>query len=870
MYESLGQYGNSEDLLKFQYTFDLPHKTYDNVIGGHYGTARTGGDEANLDIQYLLAVATGRSSNLFYWYVDSNVTFGDWLVNVADSESYPLIFSISYAGYEVANSEKPLFEKEAIKLAAKGVTIVVASGDDGTPGYVARDYSNASDSQVKKFCKNYGYSPMWPSSSPYVVSVGGLSGPEFGKAEYASSSLTGGVITSGGGFSEFFSVPDYQKKYTAAYLKTPPGKQAKKGYTAGGRGYPDVSMIATTYVVVVDEDYEFVYGTSASTPVFAGALALLNSRRLERGLTSIGWATPQLYKMYAKWGDKIFHDVTRGENHCSAGYEGHPDSYTCCNQGFNASVGWDPITGLGSIDVGALLHYMGEYTFDDDGDYVNTFADDDYVYQAPTPERIAVMIVFLIIMAGCVGCAYCMSGHCAGCCNCSGCCGERCCQKCLTNTVGCKALEDCLYSKKKKGTAQQSEWFDDYFGWISPICATEGSELYALQYQTGLLMWKRITENSRNTVGTTFYFGAPFAILLSIKILIFALNDFDSAKSSGALELFFAPLLFIFAVQLTSVSLVEEKSNKLRESMRIMGMLETPYWASYILVDALLQGFLLAFFMTVWAAILGLFYNVGQGHDNRGDGTFGELLLLLYFTSISVTTAGFAMSSIFNNQQAAGMASFAFVIAAVVMFFVLFSAAPDLYDTAEKQTLWCLFPPMALQMGLLSKFNCHCGFFSFVKSEISIGTVLGMMLLDSAVFCFLAWYLGQVMPSDVGISRPPWFIFMPSYWLGAGEGQPDADTDGTVNPISMPSTRISGEEGNEEPTHPMEVADPQLVGEATVSVKKLKKTFGTFHAVKGLSFDMYEDQIFSLLGHNGAVIYVYLCLSLLFSRIIYV
>jgi ATP-binding cassette, subfamily A (ABC1), member 3 len=35
-------------------------------------------------------------------------------------------------------------------------------------------------------------------------------------------------------------------------------------------------------------------------------------------------------------------------------------------------------------------------------------------------------------------------------------------------------------------------------------------------------------------------------------------------------------------------------------------------------------------------------------------------------------------------------------------------------------------------------------------------------------------------------------------------------------------------------------------------VNNLKKTFGSFKAVNGISFDMYEGQIFSLLGHNGA------------------
>ena len=37
-----------------------------------------------------------------------------------------------------------------------------------------------------------------------------------------------------------------------------------------------------------------------------------------------------------------------------------------------------------------------------------------------------------------------------------------------------------------------------------------------------------------------------------------------------------------------------------------------------------------------------------------------------------------------------------------------------------------------------------------------------------------------------------------------------------------------------------------------ISVKDLKKTYGTFEAVKGISFEVYEGEIFGLLGPNGA------------------
>jgi len=37
-----------------------------------------------------------------------------------------------------------------------------------------------------------------------------------------------------------------------------------------------------------------------------------------------------------------------------------------------------------------------------------------------------------------------------------------------------------------------------------------------------------------------------------------------------------------------------------------------------------------------------------------------------------------------------------------------------------------------------------------------------------------------------------------------------------------------------------------------ISVKNLQKTYGTFEAVKGITFEVYEGEIFGLLGPNGA------------------
>ena len=42
------------------------------------------------------------------------------------------------------------------------------------------------------------------------------------------------------------------------------------------------------------------------------------------------------------------------------------------------------------------------------------------------------------------------------------------------------------------------------------------------------------------------------------------------------------------------------------------------------------------------------------------------------------------------------------------------------------------------------------------------------------------------------------------------------------------------------------------MGKVIISVKDLVKKYGNFEAVKGISFDVMEGEIFGLLGPNGA------------------
>jgi hypothetical protein len=95
-------------------------------------------------------------------------------------------------------------------------------------------------------------------------------------------------------------------------------------------------------------------GTSASTPIIAGMFALMNNERLLLNQPPLGFVNPLLYRI-ALFDTTAFNDITTGSNSCTSGL--------CCDHGFYAAVGWDPLTGLGTPKYDIILnHVLGKTT----------------------------------------------------------------------------------------------------------------------------------------------------------------------------------------------------------------------------------------------------------------------------------------------------------------------------------------------------------------------------------------------------------------------------------------------------------------------------------------------------------------------------
>ena len=160
------QYFSPEDVAAFQAHHSLPNQPVSQSLGNHSQSSvwclnnLLYCSEGNLDIQYITAIS---QSPTIYYYTDLGLT-STWLVEVANLVSPPLVMSISYGieEYYLDSNEMDAFNIQAIKLSAMGVTIVSSSGDDGANSWNARESAASCE-----------YRPIFPCTSPYVLSVGG-------------------------------------------------------------------------------------------------------------------------------------------------------------------------------------------------------------------------------------------------------------------------------------------------------------------------------------------------------------------------------------------------------------------------------------------------------------------------------------------------------------------------------------------------------------------------------------------------------------------------------------------------------------------------------------------------------------------------
>jgi subtilase family protein len=308
-------------------------------------------DEANLDIQWSMALShpvknhfysvggrgpfipdvdqPNKNSNEPYQY------FFQWLFN---QSVLPHTISISYGENEqsVPRSYAENVCNMIGKLGAMGTSVIVSSGDTG-PG------SACQSNDAKKVTK---FLPTFPGACPYVTSVGSTEGLKPEKA----------VSFSSGGFSDIWARPWYQENQVSRYVANENKWKSKNLYNPKARGFPDISAQGRNFYIYDKDKARKIAGTSASAPVIAGIVGLLNAQQIQAGNPTLGFLNPWIYE----FGPQMLTDITSGKSKGCTGvsiYSGW-NAAKIENAGWDAVPGWDPVTGMGTPLFDKMLKYL--------------------------------------------------------------------------------------------------------------------------------------------------------------------------------------------------------------------------------------------------------------------------------------------------------------------------------------------------------------------------------------------------------------------------------------------------------------------------------------------------------------------------------
>lgn len=339
-----------------------------------------------------------------YFYTSANADLSSGVFNAmqrAINDNTVSILSISFGLCEAQLGTSGNDEIDALmeQAAAQGITVTVSSGDNGSAGCDNFDTETQATG---------GFAVSGFASTPWDIAVGGTDYDALPASfsQYADSTTIGtppyyrtakgyipeepwndstswntnyssnqpfgssgqtNIVAGSGGASNVYSKPAYQASLTPA---------------DGARDLPDVSLLAgnglysATWVVCADNVadgvtsqtytgcqnsngtfssgamFDGVGGTSAAAPAFAGILALVEQKTGSR----LGDANVVLYQLAQSKYGSVFHDVTTGDNsvYCQTG---SPD----CGAnnfltGYNATTGYDLASGLGSVNIAALVN----------------------------------------------------------------------------------------------------------------------------------------------------------------------------------------------------------------------------------------------------------------------------------------------------------------------------------------------------------------------------------------------------------------------------------------------------------------------------------------------------------------------------------
>src|SRR5438270_148361 len=345
------------DVQYFRSFFGLPANdpvfVHNGTDPGNLGGGEEG--EADLDVEWSGAVAPNATVKFVISKSTTSTDGVDLSAQYIVNNNVAKIMSTSFAQCEssMGTTENTFYNNLWSQAATQGITSFVSSGDSGAAGCDGGSATTGTGAAVSglastpfnvavggtQFNDTASPSTWWSSTNNSSNQSSALSYiPEIAWNESGNVNGGSGLWASSGGQSSVYTKPSWQ-----VCVGVP---------ATNARFVPDISLTAAGhdgYLVVTGHTstvsgLSSVGGTSASSPSFAGLMALIN----QKTGTSWGNANTKFYTLanaqYASGGTVMFHDVTSGNNSVPG------------VTGFSCGTGYDAVTGVGTVDANALVN----------------------------------------------------------------------------------------------------------------------------------------------------------------------------------------------------------------------------------------------------------------------------------------------------------------------------------------------------------------------------------------------------------------------------------------------------------------------------------------------------------------------------------
>ncbi|XP_017056192.1 phospholipid-transporting ATPase ABCA3 isoform X3 [Drosophila ficusphila] len=297
-------------------------------------------------------------------------------------------------------------------------------------------------------------------------------------------------------------------------------------------------------------------------------------------------------------------------------------------------------------------------------------------------------------------------------------------------------------------------------------------------------------------------------------------------------------LSFIYPCTYITKFITAEKEKQLKEVMKIMGLSNWLHWTAWFV-----KSFIM---LTISAILIAILVKI-RWQENVAVLTHASFTALVFFLIIYIVASicfCFMMATFFSR------ASTAAAVTGLIWFiaYIPYSFTINTYDdlSLSAKLGWSLISNTAMGFGIKLILGFEgtgeglqwSNFFTPVSVDdtLTLGAVMIMMLVSCVIYMTICLYVEQVLPGSFGVPRPWNFPFTREFWCGEREYMGVED---------MPNGQVEQRDPKAFETEP----EGKHIG---LQMRHLKKRFGDKMVVKGLSMNMFEDEITVLLGHNGA------------------